>query len=72
MILLVKPQFEAGRREVSKGRGVIRDEEVRRRTLAEVIDHYAGLGCRLLGTCVSPITGGSGNVEFLVHVRGRG
>lgn len=72
MILLVKPQFEAGRREVSKGRGVIRDEEVRRRTLAEVTDHYAGLGCHLLGTCVSPITGGSGNVEFLVHLRGRG
>ena len=71
-LLLVKPQFEAGRREVSKGRGVIRDEEVRRRTLAEVIDHYAGLGCHLLGTCVSPITGGSGNVEFLVHLRGRG
>lgn len=68
MVLLVKPQFEAGRREVSKGRGVVRDDAVRRRALTEVTDHYVELGCRLLGSSTSPITGASGNVEFLVHL----
>lgn len=68
LILLVKPQFEAGRREASKGRGVIRDPVVWRRVLAEVVDCAAEHGAGLAGATVSPIRGGDGNVEFLVHL----
>lgn len=66
MVLLVKPQFEAGRREVSRGRGVIKDESIRRAALDDVTSHFESLGCRLLGNTESPITGASGNVEYLV------
>jgi 23S rRNA (cytidine1920-2'-O)/16S rRNA (cytidine1409-2'-O)-methyltransferase len=69
LVLLVKPQFESTRQEAAKGRGVIRDEAVRERVLAEVIGAYAGLGAAIMGTMVSPLTGADGNVEYLVHLR---
>jgi 23S rRNA (cytidine1920-2'-O)/16S rRNA (cytidine1409-2'-O)-methyltransferase len=68
LVLLVKPQFEAGRREASKGRGVIRDPEVWRRVLGEVVDCAAEHGAAAVDATVSPIRGGDGNVEFLVHL----
>jgi 23S rRNA (cytidine1920-2'-O)/16S rRNA (cytidine1409-2'-O)-methyltransferase len=68
-VVLVKPQFEAGRSEASRGRGVIRDPTVWRRVLDEVVDYAADLGVGLRGIVVSPITGGSGNVEFLVGLQ---
>ena len=67
VVVLVKPQFEAGRAEASRGRGVIRDPEVHRRTLREVVGALAGAGAAIMGAMPSPITGQSGNVEFLVH-----
>jgi 23S rRNA (cytidine1920-2'-O)/16S rRNA (cytidine1409-2'-O)-methyltransferase len=67
LILLVKPQFEAGRAEVSKGRGVITDPEIHRRVCAEVQDALIDRGCEVKGWVDSPITGGDGNREFLVH-----
>jgi 23S rRNA (cytidine1920-2'-O)/16S rRNA (cytidine1409-2'-O)-methyltransferase len=70
LVLLVKPQFEAGRAEVSRGRGVIRDPEVRERTLAQVLEVYEGLGAVSRGTIASPVAGTKGNVEFLVHLVG--
>lgn len=65
-ILLVKPQFEAGRDQVGRG-GIVRDPSVHREVLAAVIDTFdeVGLGCRWLG--VSSITGTTGNVEFLAR-----
>lgn len=72
LVALVKPQFEAGRQEASKGRGVIRDPAVWARVLGEVIDAAAGLGAAMMGAMVSPITGADGNVEFLVHLRAAG
>ncbi|MEO1064899.1 MAG: TlyA family RNA methyltransferase [Actinomycetota bacterium] len=68
-VLLVKPQFEAGRREASQGRGVIRDPEVWRRVLREVGDALVTLGVGIMGVMPSPIRGAEGNVEFLVHGR---
>ncbi|MCU1426363.1 MAG: hemolysin [Actinomycetia bacterium] len=67
-VLLVKPQFEAGRARVGK-RGVVRDAEVHRAVLREVIDALGaqGLGARAL--IASPLRGADGNVEFLVHAR---
>lgn len=69
LVLLVKPQFEAGRVEVSRGRGVIRDPDVHRRTLGEVATALADAGAVIMGVMPSPITGHAGNVEFLVHAR---
>jgi 23S rRNA (cytidine1920-2'-O)/16S rRNA (cytidine1409-2'-O)-methyltransferase len=69
LVLLVKPQFEAGRAEASRGRGVIRDPDVWRRVLGEVVDALHARGAAIMGAMVSPITGADGNVEFLVHAR---
>jgi 23S rRNA (cytidine1920-2'-O)/16S rRNA (cytidine1409-2'-O)-methyltransferase len=69
LVLLVKPQFEAGRQEVSRGRGVIRDADVRARTLADVCATLTDLGATIMGTMESPLKGADGNVEFLVHAR---
>ena len=69
VVVLVKPQFEAGRAEASRGRGVIRDPSVHRRTLGEVADALSSAGAAIMGAMPSPITGSAGNVEFLVHAR---
>lgn len=68
LVLLVKPQFEAGRIEVDKGRGVISDPAVWRRTLEEVISSIQAHGATIMDVMVSPITGAQGNVEFFLHV----
>ena len=68
LVLLVKPQFEAGRAEVSKGRGVVSDPDIWQRVLEEVWNAAAALGAVMLGAMVSPITGRTGNVEFILHL----
>lgn len=67
MVLLVKPQFEAGRSEVNKGRGIITDPAIHDRVRSEVTDAFVEGGCTVQGWVASPITGADGNVEFLVH-----
>jgi 23S rRNA (cytidine1920-2'-O)/16S rRNA (cytidine1409-2'-O)-methyltransferase len=69
VVLLVKPQFEAGRDEAARGRGVIRDPAVWRRVLDEVVTALQATGAAIMGVMVSPLTGADGNVEFLVHAR---
>jgi 23S rRNA (cytidine1920-2'-O)/16S rRNA (cytidine1409-2'-O)-methyltransferase len=69
LVVLVKPQFEAGRAEASRGRGVIRDPEVHARVLEEVCGTFAALGAAIMGTMESPLKGADGNVELLVHAR---
>ncbi len=71
IIALIKPQFEAGPQDVGKG-GVVRDPEVHRRVLAEVLDSAQSLGLAVRGLTRSPITGASGNVEFLAWLGGKG
>jgi 23S rRNA (cytidine1920-2'-O)/16S rRNA (cytidine1409-2'-O)-methyltransferase len=68
MVLLVKPQFEAERNEVDKGRGVITDPVIHARVRDEVESVFARTGCQVMGWTDSPITGADGNKEFLVHV----
>jgi 23S rRNA (cytidine1920-2'-O)/16S rRNA (cytidine1409-2'-O)-methyltransferase len=71
-ILLIKPQFEAGPDRVGK-KGIVRSADVRREVIHEVLDAYddIGLGCR--GIIESPITGTTGNVEYVaIFRRGRG
>ena len=67
MVLLVKPQFEAGRVEVSRGRGVITDPAIWERVQREIEQALTDAGCELAGWTDSPITGADGNREFLVH-----
>jgi 23S rRNA (cytidine1920-2'-O)/16S rRNA (cytidine1409-2'-O)-methyltransferase len=69
LVLLVKPQFEAGRREASRGKGVIRDPEVWRRVLEEVRSAASSQGATMMEGMPSPLTGADGNVEFLVRLR---
>jgi 23S rRNA (cytidine1920-2'-O)/16S rRNA (cytidine1409-2'-O)-methyltransferase len=69
LVLLVKPQFEAGKAEVDRGSGVIRDPAVHRRVCDEVAAALLDNGCEVLGWTDSPITGAQGNREFLVHAR---
>ncbi|MEP1122514.1 MAG: TlyA family RNA methyltransferase [Ilumatobacter sp.] len=67
MVLLVKPQFEAGRTEVSRGKGVVTDPEIHERVRVEIDRALVDAGCRVVDWTTSPITGADGNVEFLVH-----
>ena len=67
MVLLVKPQFEAGRSEVSRGRGIVTDPAIHERVCAQVGDALTAARCTIHGWTTSPITGADGNVEFLVH-----
>ena len=64
-VVLVKPQFEAGPADVGKG-GVVRDPEVHRRVVDEVVAQAPEWGARVLGVEPSPLLGPKGNREFLV------
>ena len=67
-VLLVKPQFEAGREQVGKG-GIVRDVAVRAETLRNVITTFEGEGLGARGVTDSPIAGAKGNREFLLWLR---
>ncbi len=66
IVALIKPQFEAGKKEVSRGDGVIRDPEIHRRVLLEVLEFAKDEGFGLRGLVKSSLLGPKGNVEFLV------
>ncbi|HEY5298258.1 MAG TPA: TlyA family RNA methyltransferase [Verrucomicrobiae bacterium] len=69
IVALVKPQFEAGRAEVDKGRGVISDHAIHERVLQELEKFVvAQKNLRWLGTVASPLLGPAGNKEFLVLI----
>jgi 23S rRNA (cytidine1920-2'-O)/16S rRNA (cytidine1409-2'-O)-methyltransferase len=65
VVALIKPQFEAGRAEVARGDGVIRDPQVHRQVLAETLTFAAQHGFAVRGLTRSPLIGPKGNVEFL-------
>jgi 23S rRNA (cytidine1920-2'-O)/16S rRNA (cytidine1409-2'-O)-methyltransferase len=67
-VLLVKPQFEAGRDEVGAG-GIVRDPATHQRVREEVWAFFQGTPLRPRGWCDSPILGGEGNREFLLHLQ---
>ncbi len=68
VVVLVKPQFEAGRADVARG-GVVRDPAVHARVLEEVTAAAAAVGLTRVGLVESPITGAEGNREYLMHLR---
>jgi 23S rRNA (cytidine1920-2'-O)/16S rRNA (cytidine1409-2'-O)-methyltransferase len=67
VVALIKPQFEAGRQQVGKG-GVVRDAEVHRAVLNEVLAWALDHGLTAQGLVLSPLKGPAGNVEFLAHL----
>ena len=68
IVVLVKPQFEAGRELVGKG-GIVRDESAQRAAIARVDAALVRLGCQHADWVESPILGGEGNREFLLHAQ---
>ena len=66
LLCLIKPQFEAGKKDVSRGDGVIRDPEIHRQVLLDVLGYAKQEGFSLLGLLKSPLLGPKGNTEFLV------
>ena len=70
IVTLVKPQFEAGRAALGKN-GVVKDEKIRRAVVEDVVSCAALYGLEKVGVMTSPITGGSGNVEYLLHLKKR-
>ncbi len=65
---LIKPQFEAGKGQVGK-KGIVRDPEIHKQVISEIVDFAMQLGFTTMQLDFSPITGGEGNVEFLLHLR---
>ena len=68
VVALVKPQFEAGRGEVGRG-GLVKDPAVHEAVLAHVTASAASCGLARVAMTPSPITGATGNQEFLMHLR---
>jgi 23S rRNA (cytidine1920-2'-O)/16S rRNA (cytidine1409-2'-O)-methyltransferase len=66
IVALIKPQFEAGKKEVSRGDGVIRDPEIHRQVLLDVLRYAKAEGFGLHGLVKSSLLGPKGNAEFLV------
>ena len=69
VIALIKPQFEAGRVEAARARGVIRDPEIHRKVLEEVLAFSQQVGWEIRAVIRSPLLGPKGNAEFLAHLK---
>ena len=72
IIALIKPQFEAGKKDVSRGDGVIRDPEVHRQVLLDILTFAQNEGFGICGLIKSPLLGPKGNIEFLVWLANNG
>ena len=67
LIALIKPQFEAGKQEVSKAKGVIKSPEIRQRVISEVTAAVSQAGFEVRETIEAPQASPSKNMEFLLH-----
>lgn len=65
---LIKPQFEAGRDKVGK-KGVVRDKNVHREVVQNIVDFALSLNLEIKGISFSPIKGPEGNIEYLIHLK---
>jgi 23S rRNA (cytidine1920-2'-O)/16S rRNA (cytidine1409-2'-O)-methyltransferase len=66
VVALIKPQFEAGKKDVARGDGVIRDPEIHRQVLLDILSFAQEEGFQIRGLIKSPLLGPKGNAEFLV------
>lgn len=71
IVALVKPQFEAGKEQVGK-KGIVRDPKTHEAVLTQIIQFSLKEGYDCINLSYSPITGGEGNIEFLLHLRWNG
>lgn len=71
VVALIKPQFEAGREQVGK-KGIVRDPNVHLEVINKVIAFAVEQGYTVVNLSFSPITGGDGNIEFLLHLKWEG
>lgn len=67
IMTLIKPQFEAGKNEVGK-KGIVRDRKVHEHVIEELVGFCEALGFTVRGLAPSPVRGGEGNIEFLMHL----
>ncbi|SER15795.1 23S rRNA (cytidine1920-2'-O)/16S rRNA (cytidine1409-2'-O)-methyltransferase [Gracilibacillus ureilyticus] len=67
-IILIKPQFEAGRDQVGK-KGIVRDPDVHKQVGVNILTFAKNIGFSISGLTFSPITGGDGNIEFLAWLK---
>ncbi|MDO6354523.1 TlyA family RNA methyltransferase [Caloramator sp. CAR-1] len=67
IVALIKPQFEAGREKVGK-KGVVRDPDVHREVIKEIIDFAKSIDLTIKGLQFSPIKGPEGNIEYLLYL----
>jgi 23S rRNA (cytidine1920-2'-O)/16S rRNA (cytidine1409-2'-O)-methyltransferase len=68
ILVLVKPQFEAGREEIEK-HGVVKNPEVHKKVIEGIKDFCVGLGLTVIGVCESPLVGPKGNREFFIYLK---
>jgi 23S rRNA (cytidine1920-2'-O)/16S rRNA (cytidine1409-2'-O)-methyltransferase len=66
VIALIKPQFEAGKKDVARGDGVIRNPEIHKQVLLDILGFVQREGFHIRGLIKSPLLGPKGNTEFLV------
>ena len=71
VIALIKPQFEAGRAEAQKGKGVVKDPEVHKKVLLELLRFAEKEGYGIQNLIQSPLKGAKGNIEYLTHLNSR-
>jgi len=71
VVALVKPQFEAGKDQVGK-KGIVREPKIHQAVMKKIIDFSLQEGYDVLNASYSPITGGDGNIEFLLHLHWTG
>ena len=67
-VILVKPQFEAGRKALNK-HGIVKSESVRKQVLQEILEFAQQTGFTVQASCESPVHGGDGNIEYLAWLR---
>ena len=70
IVCLVKPQFEAGKEQVGK-KGIVRDVKIHVDILHNIVEFARSQGFSVQGLTFSPITGGDGNIEFLLYLKWR-
>ncbi len=71
IVALIKPQFEAGKEQVGK-KGIVRDPKIHLEVIQKIKDMAMAEGYDIIDLSYSPITGGEGNIEFLIHLRWEG
>ena len=68
LVILIKPQFEAGREKVGKG-GIVKDSRVHEEVIQRVVEKFSDEGFKVIDITYSPIKGGQGNIEFLAYIQ---